>query len=158
MKVSNEEFLRRAIQLSKEKMIENNGGPFGAVIVMDNRIIAEGYNQVTSKNDPTAHAEIIAIRNACEAMGDFHLEGAEIYCSCEPCPMCLAAIYWSRIARIYYANTREDAKKIGFDDNDFYIELTKQDDQRKIPSIQLLAEEGKGAFAAWTNKDDKVPY
>ena len=158
MNSKNKEFLRRAIQLSEEKMMENHGGPFGAVIVKDNRIIAEGYNQVTSNNDPTAHAEIVAIRTACEALNDFHLEGAKIYCSCEPCPMCLSAIYWARIEKIYYANTCKDAKEAGFDDENFYTELTKNGVQRKIPAIQLLANEGKAALMEWVKKEDKIPY
>ncbi len=158
MSARNKEFLRRAIQLSEEKMMENSGGPFGAVIVKNNKIIAEGFNKVTSFNDPTAHAEIVAIRNACKTLGNFHLQGAEIYCNCEPCPMCLAAIYWARIEKIYYANTREDAREIGFDDKSFYEELTKNSNQRKIPAVQILAEEGKAAFKAWAAKADKTLY
>ena len=139
-------------------MMENNGGPFGAVIVKNDKIIAEGFNKVTSFNDPTAHAEIVAIRNACKTLGVFHHQGAEIYCNCEPCPMCLAAIYWARIEKIYYANTREDAREIGFDDKSFYEELTKNSNQRKIPAVQILAEEGKAAFKAWAAKADKTLY
>ncbi len=115
-------------------------------------------NQVILLNDPTAHAEIIAIRNACESLGSFHLTDTVIYCSCEPCPMCLAAIYWARIDRIFYANTCEDAQSIGFSDHAFYKELSKINEQRKIPSVQLLADEAKTAFKEWVEKDDKTPY
>ena len=152
------DFMRRAIQLSEEKMMENSGGPFGAVIVKDNKIIAEGYNQVISINDPTAHAEIVAIRKACEYLNTFQLSEAEIFCSCEPCPMCFAAIHWARIKKVYYSNTRKDAQKIGFDDNTIYEELTKNNNQRKIPSIQFLSMEGKTAFKTWEEKIDKTPY
>lgn len=150
--------MRRAIRLSEETLLDNSGGPFGAVIVKDGQIISEGSNQVTSQNDPTAHAEIIAIRSACDAIGNFHLTDTEIYCSCEPCPMCLAAIYWARIEKIYYANTREDARRIGFDDNSIYEELINNIEHRKIPAEQLLAEEGKAAFQSWVEKVDKTPY
>ena len=150
--------MRRAVQLSEEKMHENSGGPFGAVIVKNGKIIAEGFNQVTSLKDPTAHAEIVALRRACQNLNTFHLTGAEIYCSCEPCPMCLAAIYWARLDRVYYANTREDAQQIGFDDNAIYEELTKNKNQRRIPTIQILSAEGKAAFRAWEEKVDKTLY
>ncbi|MCH8012208.1 MAG: nucleoside deaminase [Candidatus Marinimicrobia bacterium] len=156
--MNKKDFMRGAIQLSKEKMLENNGGPFGAVIVKDGRIIAEGYNQVTSRNDPTAHAEIVAIRKACDELNTFHLTGSEIYCSCEPCLMCLSAIYWARIEKIYYANSREDARLIGFDDDLIYEELSRERQYRKIPAVQLLPEEGKEAFKAWEEKVDKTLY
>ena len=152
------DFMRRAIQLSEEKMMENSGGPFGAVIVKDNKIIAEGYNQVISINDPTAHAEIVAIRKACEYLNTFQLSESVIFCSCEPCPMCFAAIHWARIKKVYYSNTRKDAQKIGFDDNTIYEELTNKNNQRKIPSIQFLSMEGKTAFKTWEEKIDKTPY
>lgn len=152
------EFMREAIRLSLENVKNGNGGPFGAVIVMNGKIIAEGYNQVTSQNDPTAHAEIVAIRRACDTLDTFHLTGAEIYCSCEPCPMCLAAIHWARIEKIYYANTHEDARRIGFDDYAIYEELTKNSRERKIPIAQILTKEGKAAFRAWEEKVDKTPY
>ena len=150
--------MREAIRLSLENVKNGNGGPFGAVIVMNGKIIAEGYNQVTSQNDPTAHAEIVAIRRACDTLDTFHLTGAEIYCSCEPCPMCLAAIHWARIEKIYYANTHEDARRIGFDDHAIYEELTKNRRERKIPIVQILPKEGKTAFRAWEEKVDKTPY
>ena len=152
------EFMREAIRLSFENVKNGNGGPFGAVIVMNGKIIAEGNNQVTSQNDPTAHAEIVAIRRACDTLDTFHLTGAEIYCSCEPCPMCLAAIHWARIEKIYYANTQEDARHIGFDDHAIYEELTKNSRERKIPTAQILPKEGKAAFQTWEEKVDKTPY
>jgi tRNA(Arg) A34 adenosine deaminase TadA len=152
------EFMREAIRLSLKNVKNGNGGPFGAVIVMNGKIIAEGYNQVTSQNDPTAHAEIVAIRRACDTLDTFHLTGAEIYCSCEPCPMCLAAIHWARIEKIYYANIQEDARRIGFDDHAIYEELTKNRRERKIPIAQILPKEGKAAFRAWEEKVDKTPY
>jgi guanine deaminase len=150
--------MRHCISLSEKMMRENRGGPFGAVIVKDGKIIAEGFNQVTSSNDPTAHAEIVAIRNACAALGTFDLSGCEIYTSCEPCPMCLSAIYWARLARIYYANTREDAARIGFDDAFLYREMTTPLEARKIPLVRLLAEEAIAAFHEWEAKPDKTPY
>jgi tRNA(Arg) A34 adenosine deaminase TadA len=139
-------------------MDANKGGPFGAVVVKDGAIIAEGFNQVTSANDPTAHAEVTAIREACRKLGSFKLEGCEIYTSCEPCPMCLSAIFWARIDHIYYANTREDAARIGFDDDELYREVARPLDQRTIPNEQLLAEEGRVAFDAWDAKPDKILY
>ncbi|MDH3236525.1 MAG: nucleoside deaminase [Alphaproteobacteria bacterium] len=139
-------------------MAQNKGGPFGAVVVKDGTIIAEGFNQVTSANDPTAHAEVTAIREACRKLGSFKLEGCEIYTSCEPCPMCLSAIFWARIERIYYANTREDAARIGFDDDELYHEVARPLAQRTIPNEQLLADEGRIAFDAWDAKPDKILY
>ena len=152
------DFMRRAIALSHEMMEANKGGPFGAVVVKDGEIIAEGFNQVTSANDPTAHAEVTAIREACRKLGSFKLEGCEIYTSCEPCPMCLSAIFWARIERIYYANTREDAARIGFDDDELYREVARPLGQRTVPNEQLLAEEGRVAFDAWDAKPDKILY
>ena len=151
-------FMRRAIALSREKMEENCGGPFGAVIVRNGKIIGEGWNMVTSANDPTAHAEVTAIRNACKTIGDFKLEGCEIYTSCEPCPMCLAAIYWARIGKIYYANTRKDAAAIGFDDDFLYREISLPEAQRALPVQRLLADEAKNVFDDWMEKTDKTPY
>ena len=150
--------MRRAIALSREKMAEGAGGPFGAVIVKDGRIIAEGYNQVTSQNDPTAHAEVVAIRAACAALGSFSLRGAEIYASCEPCPMCLAAIYWARIDRIFYGNDRRDAARIGFDDDFLYRELALSLQARNLPITRLLADEARAIFDAWERKPDKIRY
>lgn len=152
------DFMRRAIELSEKMMADDVGGPFGAVIVRDGEIIGEGYNQVTSLGDPTAHAEVMAIREACRNLGTFTLAGAEIYASCEPCPMCLAAIYWARLDRLYYANSRDDAKRIGFDDDMIYRELTRKIDQRSIPTARLLAEEASRAFDLWLAKPDKTPY
>jgi len=153
-----DDFMRRAIALSREKMDAGAGGPFGAVIVADGRIIAEGWNQVTSANDPTAHAEIVAIRAACAALDRFSLEGCEIYASCEPCPMCLAAIYWARLDRIYFANDRNDAARIGFDDDAIYREVALPIAARSIPTARLLPAEGRAALDAWEQKTDKVRY
>jgi tRNA(Arg) A34 adenosine deaminase TadA len=153
-----EKFMRRAIELSRQKMEENHGGPFGAVIVKDGRIIGEGWNHVTSANDPTAHAEVTAIRNACKSLGDFKLAGCEIYTSCEPCPMCLAAIYWARLDKIYYANTRKDAAAIGFDDDFLYREISLPEAERKLPVRRLLADEAKNVFDSWVKKPDKTTY
>jgi guanine deaminase len=158
--MSNEKdgFMRRALALAREGMNGNAGGPFGAVVVKDGRIVGEGWNRVTSTNDPTAHAEVVAIREACKALGTFDLSGAEIYASCEPCPMCLAAIYWARIARIHYGNTREDAARIGFDDDHIYREFAVPVERRAIPAERMLAEEAEAGFAAWMKKEDKVKY
>jgi len=156
--MSKETFMRRALALAAEGMNGNTGGPFGAVIVKDGRIVAEGCNRVTSTNDPTAHAEVVAIREACRALGTFDLSGAEIYASCEPCPMCLAAIYWARLAHIYYANTRLDAARIGFDDEHIYREFALPIEGRAIPMERLLSDEAAHAFAAWMKKPDKVRY
>lgn len=148
----------RAIELSRKNMQAGAGGPFGAVIVKDGIVIGEGWNKVTSSNDPTAHAEISAIRNACETVKNFNLENAEIYTSCEPCPMCLAAIYWARIGRIYYANTRKDAADINFDDDFLYQEIPKDPTHRKVPMIQTEHAEALKVFEEWQKKVDKVPY
>lgn len=150
--------MRRAIALSADNLRANRGGPFGAVIVRNDAIIAEGVNRVTSALDPTAHAEIVAIRAACAALQQFHLQGCEIYTSCEPCPMCLSAIYWARLERIYFANTRQDAAEIGFDDAFLYAELARSDAERALPARRLLAQEARGVFDAWLRKADKIPY
>ena len=150
--------MRQAIRLSLEKMDQGQGGPFGAVIALEGRIISEGYNQVTSQNDPTAHAEIVAIRRACETLNTFSLAGCDIYTSCESCPMCLSAIYWARIDQIYYANTRQDAAMIGFDDEFLYREVSIPLEHRQLPTIRLLEHEAMAAFEAWTNKPDKIRY
>lgn len=150
--------MRRAIELSRQKMEENCGGPFGAVIVQNGKIIGEGWNKVTSSYDPTAHAEVSAIRAACSAIGDFSLKGCEIYTSCEPCPMCLAAIYWARLDRIYYANTRKDAAGIGFDDDFLYNEIVLPEDRRSLPVSRMLPEEAKVIFENWMSKTDKIAY
>ena len=151
------EFMKRAIELSI-KSVNNGGGPFGSVIVKGDKIIAEGSNKVTSNNDPTAHGEIVAIREACKKLNNFSLNGCELYSTCEPCPMCLSAIYWARIDKIYYANTREDARKIDFDDSLIYTELQKNIDKRKIPMIQMMRNEALKAFELWNKKKDKVKY
>lgn len=156
--MSGERFMRRAIALSFERMERGNGGPFGAVIVKHGVIISEGWNRVTSTNDPTAHAEIVAIRAACAALGSFSLRECEIYASCEPCPMCLAAIYWARLERIYYANDRADAARFGFDDDVLYREIAAPIAARSLPMIRLLAVEARLAFEAWESKPDKIPY
>ena len=150
-------FMTRAIELSLAS-VRSNGGPFGCVIVKNNEIIAEGSNKVTIINDPTAHAEIVTIRKACKALNNFNLEGTEMYTSCEPCPMCLSAIYWSHIDKIYYGNTRLDAAKIGFDDNYIYNELSKQLSQRKIPMQQINQEDAIKVFKEWELKPDKTKY
>jgi guanine deaminase len=150
--------MRRAIELSLEMMRSGRGGPFGAVIVKDGKIIAEGSNQVTSTNDPTAHAEVVAVRRACQALQTFDLTGCEIYTSCEPCPMCLSAIYWARCARIYFANDRHDAAKIGFRDDFLYHEIPLPLGQRAIPASRLLQAEGWAAFEEWDRREDKIVY
>ncbi|MEZ0223574.1 MAG: deaminase [Alphaproteobacteria bacterium] len=152
------QFMRRAITLSQQKMDENCGGPFGAVIVKSGKIIGEGWNCVTSSNDPTAHAEVVAIRNAASASKNFILEGCEIYTSCEPCPMCLAAIYWARIDKIFYANMREDAERIGFDDAFLYNEIALPENKRTLPVYRMLREEAKIVFENWMKKQDKTEY
>ena len=154
---SKNNFMLRAIELSINS-VNTAGGPFGCVIVKDNKIIAEGSNKVTSSNDPTAHAEVVAIREACKKLNIFNLAGCDLYTSCEPCPMCLSAIYWSHIDNIYYANTREDAKKIEFDDSFIYLEISKKIEERNIPMKQLLRKEALEAFELWEKKGDKIKY
>ena len=150
-------FMSRAIELSIES-VNNGTGPFGAVVVKNEKIIAEGSNKVTSTNDPTAHGEIVAIREACKQLNNFSLSGCELYSSCEPCPLCLSAIYWARINKIYYANTREDARKIDFDDSFIYSEIKKNIDERKITMTQMMRDEALKAFELWDKKTDKVKY
>ena len=154
----NAEFMWEAIRLSIQNIRDGNGGPFACVIVKDGKIVARGTNSVTSTNDPTAHAEVVAIRNACKELNTFQLTGCEIYTSCEPCPMCLGAIYWARPDRIYYANGRTDAAKIGFDDEFLYEELPKKISDRTIPTVQLMREEALAAFREWDQKQDKIKY
>ena len=151
------QFMKRAIELSVES-VNRGGGPFGCVVVKDEIIVSEGSNKVTSTNDPTAHGEIVAIRNACKKLNSFNLKGSELYSTCEPCPMCLSAIYWARINKIYYANTREDARKIDFDDSSIYMELQKNINERKIPMIHMMRNEALKAFELWDKKTDKVKY
>jgi tRNA(Arg) A34 adenosine deaminase TadA len=152
------EFMQRAIAVAIENVRSGRGGPFGAIVVKGGKIVAEGANCVTTTNDPTAHAEVVAIRNACSALGTFQLDGCEIYTSCEPCPMCLGAIYWARPARVYYAATAADAAAAGFDDSFIYEQLPLPFEQRKIPMKHLMREEAQAAFSAWKDKSDKVPY
>ena len=150
--------MREAIALARKGMREGRGGPFGAVIVKDGQIIARGCNQVTSTCDPTAHAEMVAIREAARALGTFMLAGCEIYSNCEPCPMCLAAIYWARLERLYFASTRVDAAAAGFDDDAIYLEIPLPISERSIPTQPLLGAEGWEVFDEWKAKPDKIPY
>jgi tRNA(Arg) A34 adenosine deaminase TadA len=151
-------FMARAIELAMENVGSGRGGPFGAVVVKDDQIIAEAANFVTSTNDPTAHAEIVVIRKACAKLGRFELRDCEIYSSCEPCPMCLGAIYWARPARVYYGSTSADAAKAGFDDSLIYKEIPRPHSERKIPMLQLMGEESLAAFRAWERQANKIPY
>ena len=151
-------FMARAIQLAVENVRSGRGGPFGAVIVRDGGIVAEGANQVTSSNDPTAHAEVLAIRAACAKLKTFELHGCDIYTSCEPCPMCLGAIYWARLSRVYFASAAADASKVGFDDSLIYREIAQPHAQRAIPIIQMMREESLAAFRAWEEKPNKIAY
>ncbi len=153
-----QKFMARAIELSKQNVETRGGGPFGAVVVLNQKIIGEGWNKVTLINDPTAHAEVEAIREACKNLNQFELAGAEIFTSCEPCPMCLAAIYWARLSKIYFANTRKDAAKIHFDDDFLYQEIPKDIQFRKIPMVQVGHEEALQVFEIWNQKIDKVRY
>lgn len=149
--------MREAIRLSIES-VRKGGGPFGAVIVRDGKIIARGANSVTLLNDPTAHAEVSAIRQACSDAGVFKLEGCELYTSCEPCPMCLSASYWAGISRIYYGNTKNDAAEVGFDDSFIYDELELAPADRRIPAVEMMRDEALAGFRAWSEKEDKVEY
>ena len=150
--------MARAIQLSIENVHSGRGGPFGAVVVKDGNMIAEGANQVTSRKDPTAHAEILSIRAACAKLGVFELHGCEIYTSCEPCPMCLGAIYWARLSRIYFASVAADASRIGFDDSLIYREIAQPLTHRSIPMVQMMREQALAAFRAWEEKPNKIVY
>ncbi len=150
--------MRQAIELALLNVDKNNGGPFGAVVVKDGVIIGKGANLVTVTNDPTAHAEIVAIREAAKKIGSFELQDCEIYTSCEPCPMCLGAIYWSRIGKLYYAATKDDAAKANFDDSFIYKEFALPKDQRSIPSLQLMRDDAVKVFEAWSDSEDKVTY
>ncbi|MCP9750736.1 nucleoside deaminase [Ferruginibacter sp. HRS2-29] len=153
-----EKFMLEAIGLSQQGIDNNDGGPFGCVIVKDDKIIGRGNNKVTSTNDPTAHAEVVAIRDACKNLGTFQLDGCEVYTSCEPCPMCLGAIYWARPSVIYYANNREDAADIGFDDSMIYEEMKASINERRIPIISLSRETALAVFNKWKTKSDKTSY
>lgn len=158
MTEQDEKFMRRAIELAQDGMNAGAGGPFGAVVVKDGEIVGEGFNRVTSTKDPTAHAEVVAIRNACEKLNSFQLDGCTIYTSCEPCPMCLGAIYWTRPAKIFYAATHEDAARVGFDDRFIYEEIKKPIEKRQIETINLLRAEGLTVFENWAGKTDKTEY
>ena len=152
------EMMREAIRLAEEKMASGCGGPFGAVVAMDGRVVGRGWNRVTSTNDPTAHAEIVAIRNACEAKGVFHLDGATLYSSCEPCPMCLAAAYWAHISRVFCACNRTDAADAGFADDEIYEQIALPPPGRRLPMSELLRDEGLVAFRKWKQKEDRIEY
>ena len=154
----NETFMREAIGLSLRMMRRGRGGPFGAVVVRGDQIVARGWNQVTSMNDPTAHAEVVAIRRACRRLGTFELNSCDLYASCEPCPMCLSAIYWARIRNVYYGATRQDAARIDFDDEFIYREVARPVEQRKLKMTQLLRAEALVAFEEWRGKEDRVRY
>ena len=157
--MNDEYFMARAIELAQQGINTNAGGPFGAVVVSpEGEIIGEGWNQVTSTNDPTAHAEVTAIRAACAKLNAFQLDGCTVYTSCEPCPMCLGAIYWARPARVFYACTREDAARIGFDDDFIYEEIGKPLEGRRLPINSLMREEGFRVFERWMQKSDKTEY
>jgi guanine deaminase len=153
----NKKFMRKAIALSIQN-IEKGGGPFGAVIVKDGKVIATGVNRVTRNTDPTAHAEVTAIRKASKKLGTFDLAGCDIYTSCEPCPMCLGAVYWARLDKMYYGNTKADAKNIGFDDSFIYDEIELKPEKRRLLTTQLLPDEAIEAFKAWANTENKVEY
>lgn len=158
MNAAHEQFMKRAIELARIGMDGGKGGPFGCVVVKDGRIIAEGNNQVTSTNDPTAHAEVVAIRNACTELAAFQLDGCSIYTSCEPCPMCLGAIYWARPDAVFFACTREDAASVGFDDELIYNEISMPNEKRTRVMVNLLRDEGIALFEAWAQKLDKIEY
>ena len=158
MTEQDEKFMRRAIALAQKGIDRGAGGPFGAVVVRDGEIVGEGCNQVTSTNDPTAHAEVVAIRNACQNLNSFQLDGCVLYTSCEPCPMCLGAIYWARPRQIFYACTHEDAAHIGFDDHFIYDEIERPIEERHIKSVNFLRDEGLAVFENWTSKTDKTKY
>ncbi|MFT5859122.1 MAG: guanine deaminase [Flavobacteriaceae bacterium] len=151
-------FMREAIRISRENVESGKGGPFGAVVVKNGEIIASGGNEVTSSNDPTAHAEVVAIRKACAALGSFQLDDCDIYCSCEPCPMCLGAIYWARPNKIFYANTKVDAAEINFDDHFIYQEIDLPNHKRSLPTVQLLRDEAIDVFHKWKSSSVKTEY
>lgn len=152
------DFMGLAIELAEGNIEKQDGGPFGAVVVKDDVIVGKGSNHVTLNNDPTAHAEIEAIRDACKNLNTFNLEGCEIYASCEPCPMCLGAIYWSRIGKLYYGATKDDASKADFDDSFIYKEFELSKEQRSIPSVQLMRDKAIKVFQSWIDSENKIPY
>lgn len=151
-------FMQEAIDLSLAMMRQGKGGPFGAVVVKDNQIVGRGWNAVTSTNDPTAHAEIVAIRDACRALKTFQLSGCELYASCEPCPMCLSAAYWARVGKVVYGATRQDAAVAGFDDDFLYREISKPNGERTLAAVELMREQAQAVLREWQAKPDKVPY
>lgn len=151
-------FLHEAIEMAIENVNSGQGGPFAALVVRENEVIARGTNHVTMLHDPTAHAEIVAIRAACEALGDFQLDGCTLYATCEPCPMCMGAVYWARLDRVIYAATRADAAEAGFDDAHIYDELDHPPESRRIPMVQRIAEEARRPFEAWQQYDERVEY
>lgn len=151
-------FMARAIQLSVDNVLSGQGGPFGAVVVRNGSVVAEGVNRVTTTNDPTAHAEVVAIRQACAKLGGFELKDCELYSSCEPCPMCLGAIYWARLARVYYGSVAADAAQAGFDDSFIYREIEQPRGVRAIPMVQMMREQALAGFRAWQQKANKIPY
>jgi guanine deaminase len=151
-------FMAQAIRISVQMMRRNQGGPFGAVVVRNGRVVGRGWNQVTSSNDPTAHAEVVAIRDACRKLKTFQLDDCELFTSCEPCPMCLSAMYWARLKKVYYGNTRRDAARIDFDDDFIYTEVSKPVADRKLPMKQFMRKEALAAFVEWQNKPDKILY
>ena len=152
------QFMQQAIQLATENVVHGRGGPFGAVVVKDGQVIATGTNQVTASHDPTAHAEVVAIRNACQALGTFQLTGCDVYTSCEPCPMCLAALYWSRCRGVYYGNEAADAARVGFDDAFLYNEIKKPLGERSLPMERLLGDEARSSFEVWRRSPYRVEY
>jgi tRNA(Arg) A34 adenosine deaminase TadA len=154
----NKKFIQEAIRISRQMMRRGQGGPFGAVLARNGRIVGRGWNQVTSANDPTAHAEVMAIRDACRKLKTFHLEDCELYTSCEPCPMCLSAIYWARVKKVYFANTRQDAAAIEFDDDFIYREVALPISKRALPMKQLMRKEALAVFVEWKDKADKIRY
>ncbi len=151
-------FLRETVRLSREHMLAGHGGPFGSLVVAQGTVLAEGWNEVTSTCDPTAHAEVVAIRRACQKLGHYSLKGTVLYASCEPCPMCLAAAYWARVERIVFAASREDAAAGGFDDEFLYLEIPKTFETRTLPMQQCLREEGAAVFEEWLRMPDRTPY
>ena len=153
-----ERFMRMAIALATENVVSGRGGPFGAVLVREGAVLATGVNQVTATNDPTAHAEVTAIRNACRELGTFELAGATLYSSCEPCPMCLAAILWARCSELFFGNTAEDAAEVGFDDSYFYEQVRQPADRRDLPTANLLRAEAGASFSAWQTFAGRIPY
>ncbi len=157
-RMSENSYMKEAIELSRKNVREGRGGPFAALIVKDGKVIARGTNLVTSVNDPTAHAEIVAIREACRSLNSFHLAGCDLYATCEPCPMCLGAIYWARLDNVYFAGTRHDAADIGFDDSFIYEELPLPVSRRKIRMTQVMRDEALVAFQDWRSKRDKIQY